>query len=56
MWEESWPNLLMKMRDLPYYKYKSKSDKPKNDEFDDSDAKPGDIEILKTKFAKYMQK
>jgi len=60
MWEESWPNLMMKMADMPYYKYKSskdkKKDKPgKKEDFEDG-AKPGNEDILKEKFAKYIQK
>lgn len=58
MWEESWPNLLMKMKDMPYYKYKpSKPEHGKKSAFkEDTDgAKQGDIDVLQKKFAKYIK-
>lgn len=53
MWEESWVNLVMKMRDMPYYHYRSKADGKKAPK-EDRDAIPGDADILKKKFAKYQ--
>ena len=51
MWEESWINLVMKMRDMPYYHYKGKKDGAKKK--DTVDAIPGDADILMQKFGKY---
>ena len=58
LWQESWPNLLMKMKDMPYYKYKpAKSDKGKRTVKEEaSEGRPGDIEVLQKKFAKYIKK
>lgn len=50
MWEESWVNLVMKMRDMPYYHYKSKKDGAKKET---ADAIPGDTDVLLKKFGKY---
>ncbi len=49
MWGDSWINLQMKMKDMPYYHYAS-SDKKK-----DPEVKEGTIHILKQKFAKYIK-
>lgn len=46
MWEESWVNLMMKMKDMPYYHYDSNKE---------PEAKEGTIEDLKNHFSKYMQ-
>jgi hypothetical protein len=54
MWQESWPNLMMKMRDMPYYKYNSRKAEDKKKNWED-DAKPGDLEVLQSKFKKYIQ-
>lgn len=51
MWEESWVNLVMKMRDMPYYHYKGKKDGAKKK--DTVDAIPGNADILIKKFGKY---
>jgi hypothetical protein len=51
MWEESWPNLIMKMKDMPYYHYRS-DDRKKKERY--QDAVPGDVDILKSKFSKYL--
>jgi len=55
MWEENWPNLVMKMKDMPYYHYKSSGTRSRTKD-DFSDAIPGTPEILKTKFARYIKK
>lgn len=51
MWEENWINLVMKMKDMPYYKYASN----KKNKSDDN-AKEGSIDILESKFSKYIKK
>ncbi len=52
MWGDSWMNLMLKMKDMPYYHYKSsKADKNK-----DPDAKEGTVDILEEKFRKYLKK
>jgi hypothetical protein len=58
MWEESWPNLIMKMKDMPYYKYKPAKDRKKADKYEEFErgAKPGDTDVLMQKFNKYVQK
>jgi len=53
LWEESWPNLVMKMKDMPYYHYRSES---KGKRTKHPDALPGDVDILKQKFSKYIAK
>lgn len=45
MWGDSWVNVLLKMKDMPYYHFKSKDE-----------SKKGDADILKSKFSKYIQK
>jgi hypothetical protein len=58
MWRETWPNLMMMLRDMPYYHYKSQKDKPRPgsvaEKFDTTGAKQGDIETLRKKFGKYI--
>jgi hypothetical protein len=56
MWIETWPNLIMKMRDMPYYHYKGSKDKPKGkQEKEKPEPLPGTTDILKTKFSKYIE-
>jgi hypothetical protein len=50
MWGDSWINLMMKMRDMPYYHYKSSG---KNGE---KPAREGTVDDLKNKFSKYIAK
>jgi hypothetical protein len=45
MWEENWPNLLMKMKDMPHYHFKSKEEKEKE----------GTVDDLKNHFKKYIK-
>lgn len=54
MWRETWPNLIMKMRDMPYYHYNSKTKQQRREPEPDADAIPGTQEILKKKFSKYI--
>ena len=54
MWEESWINLMMKMRDMPYYHYKAKADRKVSPQ--ERDAIPGDVDTLIRKFGKYASK
>lgn len=54
MWEESWINLMMKMRDMPYYHYKAKADRKVSQQ--ERDAIPGDADTLIRKFGKYASK
>jgi hypothetical protein len=60
MIEESWINLMMKMKDMPHYRYKpAKSEKGKRttrDKDNDDNAREGTIEDLQKKFAKYIKK
>lgn len=49
MYGDSWINMTMKMRDMPYYSYR------KGKKESDS-AKEGSLDILKEKFGKYMEK
>jgi hypothetical protein len=51
MWGDSWPNIIMKMKDMPYYKHTGKKDAGSEEEKEH--VKDGDIEILQKKFAKY---
>lgn len=50
MWVETWPNLVMKMRDMPYWHYNSEKKGAKREE-----GVPGDTDILKRKFGKYIK-
>lgn len=50
MWKESWINLQMKMKDMPYYHYKSSE---KNAE---EKVREGTEDDLKNKFSKYIAK
>jgi len=45
MWEESWINLMMEMKDMPHYHYKK-----------DGGVKEGTIDDLRNHFAKYIKK
>jgi hypothetical protein len=49
MWKETWIDLCMKMRDLPYYEYDD------NDSKEEEEVIQGTNEILKQKFAKYIK-
>ncbi len=51
MWVETWPNLVMKMRDMPYWHYNSSEKKGAKRE----EGVPGDTDILKRKFGKYIK-
>lgn len=55
MWGDSWINLQMKMRDMPYYHYKRNNDSTGSQNTKDSGVKEGTIDILKQKFAKYIE-
>ena len=47
MWGDSWVNLVMKMKDMPYFSYgKDKKEK----------VVEGTVDILKAKFSKYIEK
>ena len=48
MWEETWINLSMKMRDMPRYEYNSV---PKEEE----NLIKGTNDVLKQKFAKFIK-
>lgn len=48
MWKETWIDLSMKMRDMPYYDYDG-------DSKEEEEVIKGTNEILKTKFAKYVK-
>lgn len=48
MWKETWIDLCMKMRDMPYYDYDSESK-------EEEEVINGTNEVLKTKFAKYVK-
>lgn len=50
MWGDSWINYRMKMADMPYFSYSS------DDKHKEPDAKEGSIDILKSKFGKYIKK
>lgn len=50
MWGDSWINLMMKMKDMPYYHYNSKSAGKRSDE------KQGTVDVLEEKFKKYLKK
>jgi len=58
MEKESWISLIMKMRDMPYYHYKGDKQKGKTkpEKKDKPEPLPGTTDILKTKFAKYIDK
>jgi hypothetical protein len=62
LWRESWVNLIMQMRDMPYYHHFSgKERKGGRQETWHEDGEPhitfkGDEEVLKRKFGKYIKK
>jgi hypothetical protein len=62
LWGESWVNLIMQMRDMPYYHhFSSREQKGKAREPWDRDGEPhitfnGDEEIIKRKFSKFLKK
>lgn len=67
LWHESWINIIMQLRDLPYYHHFSRAEqermkaKRKDDFLDDDDDRPhitikGDNEILRKKFGKFIKK
>jgi len=49
MWGDSWINLNMKMIDMPHFRYKKKN------EGEEDDIIEGTEEIIRTKFAKYIE-
>ena len=49
MWEESWVNLMMKMRDMPYYRIKTEEEKEAEHTHE------GTVEDIQKKFAKYIK-
>jgi hypothetical protein len=51
MWGDSWINLLMKMKDMPHYHMKTKTEKGKSGS---GKPIPGNKDILKSKFGKYQ--
>lgn len=48
MWGDSWINLSMKMKDMPYYEYST------DGKAGEEDAKEGTIDDLRNKFGKYQ--
>lgn len=51
MWGDSWINLMMKMKDMPYYHYNSKKTPGLK-----GDEKAGTVDVLDQKFKKYLKK
>lgn len=49
LWGDSWINILLKMRDMPYYRTKTDEEKEKEHTHE------GTVDVLKEKFAKYIK-
>lgn len=48
MWGDSWINMNMKMKDMPYYHYKSLKD--------EKEGKEGTVEDIKRHFSKFIER